>query len=144
MSVVSIKFGSSKEEQKQAESMIREMVRGQEEREQGKVLYVDKKGKPVYRILLGGLRWVSDGKGLGCYRAADGVIGTAKIGSARCTTYREWAVGKGPKNQWGVVLHDGRKGSPHVIAENVKTFGQAKNIAEHHARRMPWIEGAPW
>lgn len=143
-SKLSIRFGQSAEDQAEAGEIMSAIREGYLDREAGKPLHTDKEGKPVYRILLHGLHWVSDGKGLGCYRATDGVLGTAKVGSARCTTYREWAVGKDAKNRWGAVLHDGRKGSPHIIASNLRTRGEARIACEQAARRMRWIEGAPW
>ena len=139
-----MKFGSSPAEQAQAHFIVSAMRDGDLDRINKVPLFEDKDGKPVYRILLCGLRWRSDGKGLGCYRATDGVIGTAKIGSARLTTYREWAIGKDANNKWSVCLHDEREGSPHIIASKLRTLGEAKSIASEQARRMPWIEGAPW
>ena len=139
-----MRFAQTPEGQVEAHEIMSAIREGHMDREAGKPLYTDKEGKPVYRILLGGFRWVSDGKGLGCYRAYDGVLGTAKIGSATCTSYRQWAVGKDAKNRWGVTLHDDREGSPHIIASDLRTRAEAEDIAEGHARRMPWIDGAPW
>jgi len=139
-----VKFGSSPAEQAQAHFIVSAMRDGDLDRMNKVPLFEDKEGKPVYRILLCGLRWRSDGKGSGCYRALDGVIGTAKIGSARLTTYREWAIGRDANGKWSVCLHDDQEGSPHIIASDLRTLGLAKSIAGEHARRMPWIEGAPW
>lgn len=141
---ISLRFGKSPEDQKLAGSILSAMREGEEDRRNQVPSHHDKDGAPVYRILLGGLRWRSDGKGLCCYRAQDGVLSTGKIGMVHCTSYREWAVGKDANNRWGVVLHDNREGSPHIIAGDLRTLREAKDIAEHHARRMPWIEGAPW
>jgi hypothetical protein len=139
-----MKFDPSPEGQKTASFIMSAIVEGERDRRNQVPSHHDKDGTPVYRVLLGGLRWRSDGKGLCCYRARDGVLSTGKIGTVRATSYREWAVGKDAKNRWGVVLHDNRKGSPHIIASDLRTLGEAKSIATHHARRMPWIEGAPW
>lgn len=140
-----MRFAQTPEGQAEANEIVSAIREGHLDRAGGKPLYTDKDGKPVYRILLWGLRWVSDGKGMGCYRAYDGVLSKAKIGSsASCILCRQWAVGKDPDNKWGVVLHDDREGSPHIIASGLRTRAEAKDIAEDHARRMPWIEDAPW
>lgn len=138
-----MKFGTSPEEQKVAGQIVGAMREGYLERVNQVPAYIDKDGTPVYRVLLFGLRWRSDGKGTGCYRAVDGILSEGRIGKATITTYREWAIGKDPKG-WGVVLHDDQEGSPHIIAEGLKTLREAKTAAEERARRMPWIEGAPW
>jgi hypothetical protein len=138
-----VKFKDTPEEQKLAGQIVGAMREGYLDRVNQVPAYTDKDGVPVYRVLLFGLRWRSDGKGTGCYRAIDGLIGEGRIGKTTVRTYREWAIGKGPDG-WGVVLHDDREGSPHIIAEGLKTMREARVTAEEKARRMPWIEGAPW
>lgn len=144
---VTLRFGASPEEQEKARGILGAMMEGQRDRENKVPLHTDDDGRPVYRILMRGLYWVSDGKGLSCYRAYDGAItwkpipgSSAKVQSCE----RVWAVGRDAGNKWGVCLHDGREGSPHIIASGLRTFREAKAAAEHEARRMPWIEGAPW
>lgn len=140
---ISIKFGESEEDQKGAHRIMSAIREGELERRAGKPLYTQKDGTKIYRILLFGLHWKSDGKGTSCYRAVDGPRRVTSFGpgQASMVSYgRVWAVGKDVNNRWGVVLHDEREGSPHVIAEGCRTLRLAKTTAEEAARRMPEME----
>ena len=139
-----MKFDQTPAGQKQAADIVGAMRDGDLDRRNQVPSHYDDDGTPVYRVLLCGLGWVSQGKGTGCYRALDGLIGSATLGSAKLSSYREWAVGKNTNEKWDVVLHDDRPESPHIIASDLRTRGEACRLAEDRARRMPWIEGAPW
>ena len=129
---VSLRFGSSPEEQREAHGIMSAIREGMIERgelepttDEERQLRADYLASEVKRILLWGLPWQSDGKGTSCYRAQDGD--------------RQWAVGRGVENggrTWGATLHDGREGSPHIIASGLRTLREAKTACEEAARRL--------
>jgi hypothetical protein len=127
--VATLKFGTSPEEQKEAGFIVGAMVEGHRDRMNGVPLYQDADGKDVYRILLGGFRWKKYAPS--AYAAWDG-------------PGRSWQVGRSvqPKG-WSAVLHDDRPGSPHPLGE-FKSMAAAMSKCTDEARRMPWVEGAPF
>lgn len=135
MSTVSIRFGDTPEEQKKARSLFEEMKEGQREREDGKVLYTDNEGQPVYRILMGGLRpWIY--YALSAWSAQDGPNRQFNVG-----------LDASKKRTWGAVLHDSTKdGSTEtiIVAEGMRTRKDAIAAAVDYARHLKWCEGAPW
>jgi len=130
---VSLRFGSSPEEQEEARGIVGAMREGYLERKNAEPQYVDKEGRAVYRILLHGFRWVK--YDLSAYSAQDGPD-------------RQWNVGRDFNGKtWGAVLHyTGEDGQAEIkeIAEGLRTMREAREKCEHEARRMPWYEGAPW
>lgn len=60
-----MKFKDTPEEQKLAGLIVGAMREGYLDRVNQVPAYTDKDGVPVYRVLLFGLRWRSDGKGTG-------------------------------------------------------------------------------
>lgn len=113
--MVSIRFGSSPEEQESARSLMEAIREGEQERREGKPSHYDKDGTPVYRILLCGLPWQKARAGR--YMAADGA--------------RLWIVERDAEGWWAAWLEGDHSGTCH------KTKRAACEQLEHRARRMP-------
>lgn len=107
-------------------------------RKAGEPIAHDPDGTPVYRILLGGLRWQKD------------ITPTLRIGGRR-NRYRAW---DGPTRGFDVQRrHDGwavtyrrRLHGDDVTTSTLGTYPtlrEAKIFCIRFAQRLPWVPGAP-
>ncbi len=92
--------------------------------------FVDDDGKPVFRILLYGLRWRRFP--FSVYEAEDGPV-------------RRWRVerARGDARLWAAALRVVGEPDLEPVGHGYATMREARVACEQAARRLPWVEGAP-
>jgi|GEM_PF-5345311 len=119
-----MKFGLSGEEQAFAGGIVRSMIEGQRELEDGVPICYDPDGTPVYRVLLHGMAWK---KIVGGYIALDG-------------PNRVFNVMRNGRH-WQALFHSSRDTSMGFL----KLFQTRREAISHCydvARRTRWYPGA--
>jgi hypothetical protein len=109
-----MKFSNSPEDQALAGVMFDAMRQANLDRKDGKPLLIDKNGRAVYQILLGGLRW---------HKVCCGVY-TATLDGKR--NYRVLRVREG----WTTT-------GPGFSEKTLRTMREAREFCENEARRTP-------
>ncbi len=129
-----MRFANTPEDQALGSMMLSAMAEGMSDRRAGIPLF-ERDGVSIYRILLFGLKWTR--KSPGVYEANDGTERTYRV--MRDDDPTAWTG--------ALFTYQGGDGTLHHFKEWVgyyRTMREAKNACADHARRLPWIEGAPW